>query len=65
MQITVNGNKSTYQDAITVTDLIKHFKLAPQWVIVELNGEPLARDQYQQVLEHGDTIEMVRPVAGG
>jgi thiamine biosynthesis protein ThiS len=35
-------------------------------VVVELNGEPLAREKYEDLkLEDGDRLELVRAVAGG
>lgn len=66
MKVELNG-KTTELDGIeTVGDLVRSKDLKPQMVAVELNGEILPRDQYdQQKLSDGDRLEIVHFVGGG
>ena len=66
MNITANGKAYELPSTRTVAEFIRERGLHPQFVVVELNGEPLERARYEQVtLEDGDRIELVRAVAGG
>ena len=66
VNVTANGEPFDVPAARTVAEFIRDRGLHPQFVVVELNGEPLARSRYEQVtLEDGDRIELVRAVAGG
>ena len=68
MAITVlsNGDLVSLPDGATVNDLLDHLGLRARWVIVERNGEPVARrDIPSTVLADGDRLELVRAVAGG
>ncbi|CAM4516645.1 Sulfur carrier protein ThiS [compost metagenome] len=67
MNLIVNGKAEIYQeDCRTVADLLN----LPAWnrrlVIVELNGEIVAREDYTTaLLGDGDRIEVVHFVGGG
>jgi thiamine biosynthesis protein ThiS len=51
---------------MSVAEFIRSRDLDPRFVVVELNGEPLERDRYEDVtLAEGDRLELVRAVAGG
>jgi sulfur carrier protein len=66
VQVQANGNPTELPDGATVEDLLSALGLGGKWVLVERNGEPVARrDLATTVLEHGDRLELVRAVAGG
>ena len=66
MTTIVNGNPHNVSDGATVSDLLDHFSLSAKNVLVERNGEPIARDAFASVrLQSGDQIEIVNMVAGG
>ena len=66
MDVVVNGRNEGVDDGTTVDRLIRSRGLDPRFVIVELNGEPLERDRYPDVLlADGDRMALVRAVAGG
>jgi sulfur carrier protein len=68
MSISVSANGKPYQiePGTTVARFIGQRELDPRYVVVELNGEPLAREKYEDLkLEDGDRLELVRAVAGG
>jgi sulfur carrier protein len=66
MRVTANGEAYELPAARTISEFIRDRGLYPQFVVVELNGEPLERSRYDEVqLQDGDRIELVRAVAGG
>jgi sulfur carrier protein len=66
MRVTANGRTFEVEAGTTVAGFIRTRSLDPRFVIVEWNGEPLARDRYESArLADGDRLELVRAVAGG
>ncbi len=66
MRVVANGAEFDVEEGVTVTAFIRARGLDPRWVVVERNGEPLARDRYDDlILSSGDRLELVRAVAGG
>ncbi len=66
VRVTANGKTYYVPGGTTIAAFIRHRDLDPQFVVVEHNGEPLERAQYEEVrLGDGDRLELVRAVAGG
>jgi thiamine biosynthesis protein ThiS len=66
LRLVVNGEARELTEGSTVTALLDALELGAKWVVVERNGEPVERrDMATTVLADGDTIEIVRAVAGG
>lgn len=66
MNVVANGDAVEVAAGATVADLLARLGLGGRWVLVERNGEPVARsDLVSTVLAEGDRIELVRAVAGG
>ena len=66
MQVVANGDVVELDDGATVDDLLGRLGLGAKWVVVERNGEPVARrETATTVLSEGDRLELVRAVAGG
>jgi sulfur carrier protein len=66
MNVELNGKTTELQDIKTVGDLIRSRDLKPQMVAVELNGEILPRERFDdQALAEGDRLEIVHFVGGG
>jgi sulfur carrier protein len=64
--VVANGKPREVVDGITISDLLNEYGWRPEWVVVEYNGEPLERARFAAVRLHaGDTLEIVRAVAGG
>lgn len=62
----MNGSPRAVDDGASVSDLIDALGLGARSVVVELNGEPVARSAYDgTTLRPGDRVEVVRAVAGG
>jgi sulfur carrier protein len=66
MTVVANGKPRALPDGATIAEFLDGLGWKPEWVVVEHNGEPLARDRYRAVrLRDGDRLEVVRAVAGG
>ncbi len=64
--VTVNGKEMDIPATGRLTDLLTALALEGRYVIVELNGEALFKEQIPQASLHpGDKLEIVKPVAGG
>lgn len=67
MKLTVNGESVDVGDGINVTELLKVQEVKmPDMVSVELNGEILDRDKFDNTtLNDGDTVELLYFMGGG
>lgn len=66
MRVTANDEPVDVPDGATVEDLLAALGLDRRWVVVERNGEAVARaDVSTTALQAGDRVELVRAVAGG
>jgi sulfur carrier protein len=66
VSVVANGSSYGLPPHTTVAGFIRMRSLDPRFVVVELNGEPLERERYEEVqLADGDRLELVRAVAGG
>jgi thiamine biosynthesis protein ThiS len=66
MTISLNGELVDARDAKTIAELIEHFHLPAQTILIEHNGVALHRHEWpQRPLGEGDQIEFLRVVAGG
>lgn len=66
MELTINGKSVTLEGPTTIADFLNRRGLNPKTVVVEHNGEILARDRYADVtLRAGDVVEIVQMMAGG
>ena len=66
MRVTANGDEVDLADGATIADLLATLGLGPKNVVVERNGEPVARaTMATTALADGDRLELVRAVAGG
>ena len=66
MQVFANGDPVDLDEGATVADLLRALRLGGKWVLVERNGEPVPRPELATTqLNEGDTLELVRAVAGG
>jgi sulfur carrier protein len=66
MHVTANGKYYELEDGCTISAFIRLRGLDPRFVVVERNGEAVARAEYDGLrLTDGDRLELVRAVAGG
>jgi len=66
IEIILNGEETQIPMEWMVTDLVEDLKLVGQQVAVELNGQIVSRDRWQEeTLVSGDRVEVVHFVGGG
>lgn len=66
IQITVNGTRHGFQEALDVAALIERLSLTGKKVAVERNGEIVPKSAYRAtLLASGDCLEIVVAVGGG
>lgn len=66
MNITLNGEKKTVPNGITVLGLLDFLKIKPERVAVELNMEIVRKHFYDATaVREGDSLEVVSFMQGG
>lgn len=66
MQVTINGEPTSIQDAATVRALLEALELTQAMLAVAVNGTFVPRSQHAaHTLVPGDAIELVAPMQGG
>ena len=66
IEIILNGEEMKISIDWTVNDLVQNLELVGEQVAVELNGQIVSRDRWQEeALASRDRVEIVRFVGGG
>ena len=66
VSIFVNGRARQAPGTMTLGELAADCRLDAKRLLVEVNGETLARGEWPaRLVRHGDRIEFIRVVAGG
>jgi len=66
LSIFVNGHARQVGAAMTLGELAASCGLDAKRLLVELNQQTLAREEWPgRTLQHGDRVEFIRVVAGG
>jgi len=66
MDILLNGQAQSVNDAATVADLLKKLGVSTRGIAVEVNGELVSRSVHStHRLASGDRLEIVTLVGGG
>jgi sulfur carrier protein len=64
--LTINGERRSFDDPLTVAQLIEQLRLAGKRIALERNGEIVPRGHFaEQALLDGDRLEIVVAVGGG
>lgn len=66
MQIKVNGRLYTFDDNITLENIINQLNISSQNIIAEVNGEVITKEKFNKtVIENNSVIELIKFVGGG
>ena len=66
MQVTINGERQSLPEGLSVADLLHQLRLNQRRIAIEVNREIVARELYAaHALAEGDEIEIVQFVGGG
>ena len=66
IRVTINGRELELREAISLEDYIEERGLAGRRLAAAHNGNVVPWDKYRdEMIDDGDTLEIVRPVGGG
>jgi thiamine biosynthesis protein ThiS len=66
MRLVINGKEQTFNDSLTLAQLVEQLGMKPDRVAVELNREIASRARWAEIkLNDGDKLEIVHFVGGG
>ena len=66
MEVTVNGEKRSFDKPLSVSSLINTLELTEAATIVEHNGQVLKKSLFSDTLiGEGDRLELIQLVGGG
>jgi len=65
MIININGEKKSFNESITILELLKELGLDNKPVVIELNQEIVIKEEYGKKLSANDNLEIVTFVGGG
>ncbi|MBZ4644462.1 MAG: sulfur carrier protein [Deferribacteres bacterium] len=66
MKITLNGKITELEKNITVSELLQNLKIHSKLVVVEINGDIIQKDYFDNTfIKENDKVEVVRFVGGG
>lgn len=61
----INGKKEDFEN-INLNDLIEKYGIKKDFVVIELNGEIIPKDNYEEVyIASDDNVEVISFVGGG
>tara|TARA_B100001029_G_scaffold35011_1_gene26655 strand:+ start:231 stop:434 length:204 start_codon:yes stop_codon:yes gene_type:complete len=65
-KIQLNGKKVSIRQKLSISDLLKKYKLDTSKIAVEINGIILNKTKYKKrILKNNDKIEIVHFIGGG
>ena len=66
MQVKINGESQTFDEAITILALLEQSGLTGKRLAVEVNESIIPKSQHADaVLKEGDQIEIIHAIGGG
>lgn len=66
IRVTINGRELELPEPISLARYIEERGLAGRRLAVAHNGNVVPKDEYRnEMIDDGDTLEIVRPVGGG
>lgn len=66
INVKINGEAQSFENEISVMDVLTDRNVRPEIVAVELNGELVHRSKYEELkLQDGDQLEYLLYMAGG
>lgn len=61
----VNGEDLYFNDEVNILDLISRLELSKDYIVIEVNGKIIAKEEYSMVLKDDSTVEIISFVGGG
>lgn len=66
IQISLNGEAHTLEQAISLAELVQRLELGQKRIAIEYNGMIASRSEYAAIfLKNADKVEIVHAIGGG
>lgn len=66
MNVKINGENHTFNDDITLENIIKELNITINSIVAEVNGQVITKEKFSNtVIKDNDIIELIKFVGGG
>ncbi|HIZ88331.1 MAG: sulfur carrier protein ThiS [Candidatus Mucispirillum faecigallinarum] len=66
MNVKINGENHTFNDNITLENIIKELNITINSIVAEVNGQVITKEKFSNtVIKDNDVIELIKFVGGG
>lgn len=66
MDVKINGENHTFNDNITLENIIKELNITINSIVAEVNGQVITKEKFSNtVIKDNDVIELIKFVGGG
>ncbi len=66
MNVKINGEDHTFNDNITLENIIKELNITINSIVAEVNGQVITKEKFSNtVIKDNDVIELIKFVGGG
>lgn len=65
IKVTINGKEETFEQPISISQLLMRKNIRPEVVVVQLNGKILPKEEYEKKIGNNDEVEFVFYMGGG
>ena len=66
MNVKLNGENHTFNDNITLENIIKELNITINSIVAEVNGQVITKEKFSNtVIKDNDVIELIKFVGGG
>ena len=66
MNVKINGENHTFNDNITLENIIKELNIKINSIVAEVNGQVITKEKFSNtVIKDNDIIELIKFVGGG
>ena len=66
MNVKINGETHTFNDNITLENIIKNLNITISSIVAEVNGQVITKEKFSNtIIKDNDVIELIKFVGGG
>lgn len=66
MNVKINGENHTFNDDITLENIINELNITINSIVAEVNGQVITKEKFSNtVIKDNDIIELIKFVGGG
>ena len=66
MNVKINGETHTFNDNITLENIINNLNITISSIVAEVNGQVITKEKFSNtIIKDNDVIELIKFVGGG